>query len=105
MIEFLTNFSYYGLIIIFFCLGYGMHAFVRDILGKRDGTFRFKENHPEIGELIFNITPEEIYKKQHITIDIKHYSPMKWEAMHLNEEKLNKEDMNNARTSEQGSVL
>ena len=88
MIEFLTNFSYYGLIIIFFCLGYGLHAFVRDILGKREATFRFKEGHPEIGELIFNITPDEIYEKQHITIDIKHYSPIAWENLHHSEKEV-----------------
>lgn len=88
MIEFLTRFAPYGLGVLIFFLGFGFHAFVRDILGKRDATFRFKEGHPEIGELIFNITPEEIYEKQHITIDIKHYSPIAWETLHINEKEV-----------------
>ena len=88
------NFWIFLYMLIGIVLGYGLHAFVRDILGKRDGTFRFKEGHPEIGELIFNITPEAIYKKQRITIDVKHYSKFQWETMHLEEEVMADENSN-----------
>lgn len=69
MIEFLTNFAPYGLGVLIFFLGFGFHAFVRDVLGKRDGKMYFQKGN--LGMLmIFESTPSEMRKKERLKIEV-----------------------------------
>lgn len=70
MIEFLTNFAPYGLGVLIFFLGFGFHAFKRDVLGKRDGKLYFQKGN--IGMLmVFESTPSEMRKKERLKVEVK----------------------------------
>ena len=92
MVEFLAN---YGLIILFFCLGYGLHAFVRDICGKRDGKLYFHKSNIDM-LMIFESLPSEMRKKERLKIEVEVIDDEKFDML---KGKYNEEDYKNARIS------